>query len=99
MAQKQKTSALNDLLDLGSRLSWKVGLPLALLCYLGFHDFSTMSNASSTANSGVAMIRQAVITLCGILQYLAPLALIVCVIVGMFRRKQRRDLLERNWGE
>ena len=102
MARKRKISVLADLLELGSRLSWKVGLPLALLCYLGFHDFSTLpplSNASPTANGGVATIRQAVITLCGILQYLVPFALIVGVIVGMFRRKQRRDLLERNWGE
>ena len=102
MAQKQKTSALNDLLDLGSRLSWKVGLPLALLCYLGFHDFSTLpalSDGTPMNNVGVSLLRQAVVTLCGILQYLVPFALIAGVIVGLFRRKQSHESLESNWRE
>jgi hypothetical protein len=102
MAHQRKTSALEDLLDLVSRLSWKIALPLALLCYLGFHDFSTLSaanDAASAPDTAMGIIRQAVIALCGILQYLAPLVLIAGVIVGTYRRRQRRAVLERNWEE
>jgi hypothetical protein len=102
MARQQKTSALEDLLDLVSRLSWKIALPLALLCYLGFHDFSTLpaaNDATSTPDTAIGIIRQAVIALCDILQYLAPLVLFAGVIVGTYRRRQRRAVLERNWEE
>ena len=102
MARKRKISVLEDLLELGSRLSWKVGLPLALLCYLGFHDFSTlpvMSNGTPMNSVGVSIVRQAVVTLCGILQYLVPFALIAGVVAGLFRRKQSHESLESNWRE
>ena len=102
MARKRKISVLEDLLELGSRLSWKVGLPLALLCYLGFHDFSTlpaMSNGTPMNSVGVSIVRQTVVILCGILQYLVPFALIVGVIAGLFRRKQSHESLESNWRE
>ena len=102
MARKRKISVLEDLLELGSRLSWKVGLPLALLCYLGFHDFSTlpaMSNGAPMDHSNVSVVHQVVVILCGILQYLVPFALIAGVIVGLFRRKQSHESLESNWRE
>ena len=102
MARNRKISVLDDLLELGSRLSWKVGLPLALLCYLGFHAFSTLpalSDGTPMNKVGVSLLRQAVVTLCSILQYLVPFALIVGVVAGIFRRRQSHESLESNWRE
>lgn len=100
MARKSKDSALEGLFELGARLSWKVGVSLALLCYLGFHYLSTlpMGNATHLNEMGEFVIRQGAIVLSGVLQYLVPFALLIGVVVGIFQRKQRRELLETRSG-
>lgn len=100
MARKSKDSVLEDLLELGTRLSWKVGLPSALLCYLGFHYFSTLpiNHPSSLDQMGEFVIRQGAITFSGLLQYIVPIALLIGMVVGVFQRKQRRELLETRSG-
>jgi restriction system protein len=100
MARKSKDSVLEDLLELGTRLSWKVGLPLALLCYLGFHYLSTLpiNNPSSLNKMGEFILRNGGIALASILQYCVPFALLVGTVVGVFQRKQRRELLETRSG-
>ena len=100
MARKSKVSALEDLLELGACLSWKVGISLALLCYLGFHYLSAlpMDNAPHLNEMGEFVIRQRAIALTGVLQYLVPFALLVGVVVGTFQRKHRRELLETRSG-
>lgn len=100
MARKRNDSILEVLFEIGSRLSWKVGLPLALLCYLGFHYLSTLPPISNITmeKMGEHAIRQLVISFSGILQYLVPFALLIGIVAGIFQRKQRYELLETRSG-
>ena len=100
MARKRNDSLLEVLFAIGSSLSWKVGLPLALLCYMGFHFLSALPPMSNVSMEtlGEHAFRQAVISFSGVLQYLVPFALLIGVVTGIFQRKQRYELLETRSG-
>lgn len=100
MARKRNTSILDDLLELGTLLPWKIGALISLLAYLGFHHLSSLSPVKivDSTQMGEVIIRQAIITFSGFLQYIVPVVLLIGVVVGIFQRRHRWELLETRSG-
>lgn len=99
MARK-KSSALEDLMDIGMKLPWQASLVLALIAYLGFHYLATMPPRpvviADPKQMGQAMgpmvFRQVAITAGMFLQYLVPAALLIGAAVAAVKRRRHSAL-------
>ena len=91
---RRKQSPLEDLVDVASRLPWKVGLILALvaLASLPILPVATGDMKALGQSVGRSIGRQMLVTFSTFLQYLVPLALIVGAGVSFFRRHRQQEL-------
>ncbi|MGR9074457.1 MAG: restriction endonuclease [Gammaproteobacteria bacterium] len=92
MARRQ--SAIEDLIEITSRLPWWVGITLAVVSYFYLHSLA-MTEAPAAAELGKVgdMVKgQFVKTLATIGQYILPLAFTLGAIGSIFGRLKRRSL-------
>lgn len=100
MARKNKTTFLENLIEIGSKLPWKIGVALAAVSYFGFHYVAAMSNSSphDMKAMGGFVAKQLFITLSTFLQYVIPIALLIGTGFSVFNRKHRQQLIETQSG-
>jgi restriction system protein len=99
MARK-KTSSFEDLIEIASKLPWKVGVLLALVSYLGFHYLATQPSPSFVATDlksyghtiGGNVGRQLMITMSGFLQYIVAIAFLIGASVSFYKRRRQSEL-------
>lgn len=97
---RRKSSALEDLMEIGMKLPWQASVALALAAYLGFHYLATLPPVptviSDPKQMGQAMsatvMRQFAITFGMFLQYLVPAALLIGAAISAFRRRRHSAL-------
>lgn len=98
MARKRSnnSSLLEDLMEIGLRVPWQVGILLAIVAYAGFHYLATLSPPSFVAADmkqygntvGDGVVRQLAIILGTYLQYIVPGCLLIGVAVSVFQWKR-----------
>ena len=84
MARK-KSSPFEDLVEITSKLPWKVGVALALVSYLGFDYLATLPPPSFVTTDlknygqtiGGSVGRQLMITMSDFLQYIVAIAFLI----------------------
>lgn len=99
MARK-KTSALDDLMEIGMKLPWQAALVLAVLAYFGFHYLATLPPVPTVIADpkqmgqamGATVVRQFAITFGTFLQYLVPVALLIGAAIAAFKRRRQSAL-------
>ena len=93
----RRKGGLTDLLDLASRLPWKVSAGLAPLSFVILHLIANaFAHAAPTANlgdMGPVVIRSYVYVFATFFQYVLPLALLVGSAVAFARRHRAKALL------
>lgn len=91
---KKKQSPFDDLIYIATKLPWKVSLMLALVSYFGLHIVASLplnpSNLGQTL--GTSVVRQMMIMLGMILQYLVPCAFVIGALVSVVKRRQQAAL-------
>lgn len=97
MARKNNDSLLEDLLNLSTKLSWKVNLALALISYLGFHYLASLPTPTAKGMSSLSdfVLTQALISFSAIFQYLVPAIFFIGTAVSVIKAKRRAKLLEQ----
>lgn len=99
MARK-KSSALEDLMEIGMKLPWQAALVLAVIAYFGFHYLPTLPPTPTVITDqkqmgqamGATVVRQFAITFGTFLQYLVPAALLIGAAVAAFKRRRQSAL-------
>jgi restriction system protein len=98
MARRRRTSALEDLLTVASKLPWKVSLALAPATFIALHvvatAFSQPPVVMSTADLGGVVIRQYVHVFAAILQFVIPAAFVIGTIVSFVKRSRSISLID-----
>jgi len=97
---RRKQSSFEDLMEISSRLPWKIGLVLALIAYLVFHYMASLpmipvatSDMKNFGQSlGGSIGRQMMVTFSIFLQYIVPIAFIIGSAVSFFRQRRQREL-------
>lgn len=92
----KRKSGLLTFINLCSKVSWKVTLPLAVLSYFGFHYLSKLPLLAATdlEHFRDTIIRSLMVGVSNVLQFMAPIALMVSAILSVFNSKKRSNLLD-----
>ncbi|TXL64114.1 restriction endonuclease [Zeimonas arvi] len=95
MARKGRSSALEDMADLVSRLPWWAGVALAVLAYLLLSPFAGLEPRSPArpGETGVLVGGTMLRTLASIGQYLAPFVCLIGAGMSAWRRSKRDALV------
>lgn len=97
MARRRKSSLLDDLFYIASRLPWWVSLAIALGAWLVLHPLAgaPLPTVRNPADVGALVLQQAfkVFALFG--QFLLPAIFGIGAMVSVFQRARRRDLLQQ----
>jgi hypothetical protein len=93
----RRKGGLTDLLDLTSRLPWKVSAGLAPVSFVILHliakAFAHPAPAANLSDMGPVVIRSFVYVFAAIFQYVLPLALLVGSVAAFARRHRAKALL------
>ncbi len=100
MARRKKSSFFEDLIEVASKLPWKVGIGLALVSYLGFHYLATLPPPLFAAPDlktygqtiGNSVGKQLLIVISTFLQYIIPIAFLIGSGISFFRRRRQAQL-------
>ncbi|MFZ5582594.1 MAG: restriction endonuclease [Pseudomonadota bacterium] len=100
MARRKKSSFFEDLIEVASKLPWKVGIGLALVSYLGFHYIATLPPPSFAAPDlktygqtiGNSVGKQLLIVISTFLQYIIPIAFLIGSGISFFKRRRQAKL-------
>ena len=90
MARK-KTSAVEDLLDLGAMLPWWGGVALAVISYLVLHGLTGFAAASVTRPGQVIGLMFGSLAIMG--QYLIPPIFLLGAAISAWKRSKRTELI------
>jgi restriction system protein len=94
MARRRRS--FDDLMEIGSKLPWQVGIGLAVVSGLVFHfvaaAFSLPTKVSSTAELGSAVVQQGIHTFSYFLQFILPAGLLIGVVASYFKRSRSQSL-------
>lgn len=95
MARTDRTSPLEDLVEIASRVPWWVGLLTAIVAYFSLHYFATMTFANSANLRDFGLIAQQSLfkTAATFLQYLVPFALLGGVAISVLKDRKRKALV------
>jgi restriction system protein len=97
MARRQ--GSFHDLMEIGSRLPWKVGVALAIASGLVFHfvaaAFSLAPNVAGTADLGSVVVQQGIHTFSYFLQFIVPAGFGIGAMVSALKRSRSCALLVR----
>lgn len=90
----------DDLIEIGSRLSWQAGLLAAAASGLVFHVLAVLLGPPAVSvgkpiNLGVVAGRELVSTLCSLLQFAIPAALAIGAGVSFLKRGQAKALFSQ----
>jgi len=97
---RKKSSFFENLIEIASKLPWKVGIGLALVSYLGFHYLAAQQPPSFSAPDfktygqtiGNNVGKQLLITMSLFLQYIVPVAFLIGAGISFFRRRRQAQL-------
>lgn len=95
MARRRRTSPIEDLMDVVSKLPWWFGLTLAIVSYVFLSNYAANSTAAIEANMGnsAAFVRATYLhTLAGFGQYLLPGVFLIGAIASLINRTKRKSL-------
>lgn len=92
----KRKGELLSFINLFSKVSWKVTLPLALLSYFGFHYLSKLPLlvVSDLQHFSDTIIRSLLVGLSNVLQFIAPIAFTLSAILSVFNAQRRAKLLD-----
>lgn len=95
MPRRRKTSLVEDLLEIISRMPWWAGVALALVSYVVLHRLALQPvRANAQLDQVGAMVTQQLWrTLASLGQYILPLICLAGAAASAWRRKQRRQLV------
>jgi len=93
--RRSDDSIFDDLLDLSTKLSWKINLALALVSYFGFHYAASLPKATPAGPMSEVVLRQLLISFSNALQYLVPATFFIGTAVSVIKAKKRAKLLEK----
>jgi restriction system protein len=95
---RRRESPFNDLLNLASRLPWKVGVALALVAFVGLRivagAFSQPPAVATAADLGAVVIHQYVHVFAAILQFVMPAGFLIGAIVSFVKRSRSISLID-----
>jgi restriction system protein len=98
MGRSRQAGAFSDLLDVASKLPWKVSLGVAALSLLGFHllaaAFAPTPTVTTVADMGGVVIHQGIHVFASIFQYVIPMAFVIGASVSYLKRSRSIDLFE-----
>ena len=98
MGRSRQAGAFSDLLDVASKLPWKVSLGIAAISLLGFHllaaAFAPTPTVTTVADMGGVVIHQGIHVFASIFQYVIPMAFIIGASVSYLKRSRSIELLE-----
>ena len=98
MARSRRPSAFTDLLDIASKLPWKVSLALAAISLLALHllaaAFAAPPAITNVAQLGGVVIHQAIHVGAFFLQFVVPPAFLIGAAVSYFKRSRSVRLFE-----
>jgi restriction system protein len=96
MARRQ--ASFDDLMEFGSKLSWRVAVLLAVGSFLVFHflAITTSPPAAETtlASLGSVGLHSLIHTLALFLQYLAPAGLLIGAFIGFIKQSRGKSLVD-----
>jgi restriction system protein len=96
MARRQ--GSFDDLMEIGSKLPWQVGVALAVASGLVFHfvaaAFSLPPKVASTAELGSVVVQQGIHTFSYFLQFIVPAGFGIGAMVSALKRSRSGALLE-----
>lgn len=97
MDRRNRPNAFGALMDVVARLPWWVGVALAVLSYVWLHAAASQPVVPTAAPGHIASsVAQSIWkSLATIGQYLIPFACLAGAVVSVWRRKQRKQLLEQ----
>jgi restriction system protein len=94
----RRSSVIEDLMELSSRIPWTFSLGLALTLYLALHLVAQRYSVQPVASEWAGVVslskRQLVVTLATILQIVLPLAFLTGAVVSVTRRAQAGALFK-----
>lgn len=94
---RRKESAIEDLIEISSKLPWWVGVLLAIAAYIGLHGFA-ISEVTTVTQPGQMdqLVNQTLFkTLATVGQYLLPFVFLVGAAMSAYGRYKRRALHEQ----
>lgn len=98
MARSRRSSAFTDLLDIASKLPWKVSLVLAAISLLILHllaaAFAAAPVVTTVADMGGVVIHQGVHVGALFLQFVVPPAFLIGAAVSYFKKSRSIRLIE-----
>ncbi len=98
MARSRQSGAFTDLLEIASKLPWKVSLGLAAISLLALHllaaAFSSAPTVTNPADLGGVVIHQAIHMGAFFFQFVVPPAFLIGATVSYFKRSQSIRLFE-----
>jgi restriction system protein len=96
MARRQ--GSFDDLMEIGSKLPWQVGVALAVASGVVFHflaaAFSLPPKVASTAELGSVVVQQGIHTFSYFLQFIVPAGFGIGAMVSALKRSRSGALLE-----
>jgi hypothetical protein len=98
MGRSRQAGAFSDLLDVASKLPWKVSLGIAAISLLGFHllaaAFAPTPTVTTVADMGGVVIHQGIHVFASIFQYVIPMAFVIGASVSYLKRSRSIELFE-----
>ena len=98
MGRSRQAGAFSDLLDVASKLPWKVSLGVAAISLLGFHllaaAFAATPTVTTVADMGGVVIHQGIHVFASIFQYVIPMAFVIGASVSYLKRSRSIELFE-----
>ena len=96
MARKRKSSPLEELLELFAVLPWWVGVLVAIVLYLGLHDYASQSVVVATTTGQIANSNSKTVfmALASVFQYLLPMICLVGAALSAWKRSKRKSLVQ-----
>ncbi|MDP2238605.1 MAG: restriction endonuclease [Burkholderiales bacterium] len=91
---RRKQSAFEDLIEITSKLSWWIGVVLAVVVYFVLHQFAVMEIVAPTGAKGVGVFagKQLYKSLAIFGQYVLPAAFLFGALISVFSRRKRNAL-------
>lgn len=96
MARKRKSSPLEELLELFAMLPWWVGVLVAIVLYLGLHDYASQAVVVATTTAQIANSNSKTVfmAVASVFQYLLPMICLVGAALSAWKRSKRRSLVQ-----
>lgn len=96
MSRRNRQGALRAVVDLAARVPWWIGVIVAVIVYLMLHALATGPAAAALkpGQLGTAVLRGAVQSVAGVLQYILPAIVMLGVALSAWQRRQRGVLAD-----